>query len=105
MRKSWIEERVKYVLEHGNWMIRGDWDGVSYCGFKWKPVGVWTEAPDWKPRSICGHGLHGQDKDHGGYISGNRLLFCETDGEHIDLDCLVKVKRARILLINKLPDD
>lgn len=94
------------AVKNGNWIIRRDADGKSYRGFRWNKPGEWTEAPDWNPEFICGGGLHGQDKHYGGASEnyGNRLLFCETDGPHIPISYdKVKVRRARILLVNELP--
>ena len=98
------QEYIARVVKSGNWMIRADNDGLSHGDFPWAPVGEWTTAPDWTPDPVCGGGLHGIDRQHSGYsISGNRLLFCETDGNHIDLGDKVKVRCARILLVNELP--
>ena len=103
-----IEERITRALETGNWIVRADDDGVSPSqdakGFRWAPIGEWTEAPDFSPHFECGGGLHGQDKDHGGMIFGKRLVFCETDGKHVPLGNKVKVRRASILLVNALPE-
>ena len=103
-----IQIAVKAAVKNGNWIIRGDNEGVSASddanGFKWNSVGEWTEAPDWNEKPECGGGLHGQDKDFGGVICGTRLVFCDTEGAHIPIeDNKVKVRKARILLINELP--
>jgi len=106
MNKAEIKTAVKKALKRGNWIIRADRDGISHGGFRWQPVGEWTEAPDWRSDGECGGGLHGQDRDHGGHIplGVTRLVFCETDGEHIPVGCdKVKVRRARILLVDELP--
>jgi len=108
MAELTIPERIKRALETGNWIIRADNDGISPSpdanGFRWAPLGEWTEAPDFNKIADCGGGLHGQDKDHGGYILGKRLVFCETEGPHIALGEKVKVHRAAILLVNELPE-
>jgi len=97
-------EHIAKVVASGHWIIRADNDGLSHGGFPWAPVGEWTTAPDWTPDPVCGGGLHGIDRQHSGYsISGNRLLFCETDDNHIDLGDKIKVRCARILLVNELP--
>jgi len=100
-----IKHCVSRALKRGNWIIRADEDGVSYGDFRWRDVGEWTVAPDWDETPECGGGLHGQDQDHGGYIQGSRLVFCDTRGPHvaIDLGNKVKVPAARILLVNALP--
>ncbi len=104
MKKETISQSIARVLKSGAWIVRADNDGVSYNGFKWAPLGEWTEAPDWDSTPECGHGLHGQDMDHGGHIDGHRLTFCETRGKHIAIGVdKVKVRRARILMINELP--
>lgn len=94
------------AVKRGNWIICTDHDGTSPLDTHWNPPGEWTEAPDWDPTPEYGDGLHGQDKDHGGYISGTRLLFCEFDPEagYVPLNGKVKVRRARILLVNELPE-
>ena len=97
---------INKVVKQGNWIIRGDNDGVSHGGFRWKPLGEWTEAPDWNERSECGGGLHGQDINYGGMFSGNRVVFCETKGKHIVIGYnKVKVRYARILMVGlpKIP--
>lgn len=106
LSKQQIQRAVTRCIKQGNWIIRGDNDGISYGGFRWKPVGQWTEAPDWDPEPVCGGGLHGQDGKHGGYPPpGPRLVFCETKGMHIHIGYKVKVRMARVLLINTLPDN
>jgi len=104
MTAQLIKRAIKRAIKTGNWMIRADHEGKSYGGFQWAPLGEWTEAPDWNPDPVCGGGLHGQDSQHGGYIRGSRLVFCETDGDHVVIrDGNIKCKRARILIINELP--
>jgi hypothetical protein len=99
------EEHIVDVIKKGNWMIRTDVDGKSYGGFKWNGVGKWTEAPDWNDEPVCIGGLFGQDASNYGYCKrGNRLLFCETDGHHVPLDGeKIKVRKAKILLVNMIP--
>src|SRR4030042_2399454 len=102
------KKHIKEVVEKGNWIIRGDNNGVSASpdanGFKWAPLGEWTEAPDWNEDPVCGQGLHGQDRDYGGFIMGKRLVFCETEGPTIPVDGnKVKVRKARILMVG-LPE-
>src|SRR4030043_21140 len=102
------KKHIKEVVEKGNWIIRGDNNGVSASpdanGFKWAPLGEWTEAPDWNEDPVCGQGLHGQDQNYGGFIMGKRLVFCETEGPHIPVDGnKVKVRKARILMVG-LPE-
>ena len=93
----------------GNWMIRFAWkpsDLNAHEGFRWRPLGQWTEAPDWDPEPRCGGGLHGQGPGAGGYrhAAGPTLVFCETDGEQVAIDGdKIKVRRARRLLIDELP--
>ena len=107
MTKKQVKEAIRKAVKSGNWMIRTDNNGYSYKGtFKWKPLGQWTEAPDWDPTPECGHGLHGQTLEYGGFITkGNRLLFCDIHPESpvVPIDGnKVKVKKARILAINDL---
>jgi len=96
---------AQLAVKRGNWIIRADNNGRSHDGaFAWAKPGEWTEAPDWDPAPECGHGLHGQDREHGGYSRGTRLVFCDTEGEHVALYDKVKVRRARILLVDELPE-
>ena len=103
-----MKEQVKKVLKSGNWMLRRSNKGRSYGYFQWKPVGEWTEAPDWDPKPECGGGLHGNGpKSKGYWTDGRDLDFCEIDPTNmVDLEGnKIKVKRARILLRNELPKD
>ena len=108
MKQMEIDRAIKKCIKKGNWIIRADNDGISANKeanrFKWNPLGQWTKAPDWNTNAQCGGGLHGQDREHGGYILGRRLVFCDTYGPHIDLGDKVKVQKARILKINSLPE-
>ncbi len=95
-------ELAKDAIARGEWMVRADNNGVSYhnSNFSWQPVGLWTECEQWDAAPSCGHGLHGQGSEAGGYICGTRMVFCETEGEHVMIgDDKIKVPRARILLI------
>ena len=94
------------TYEH--WMIRTDDNGESHEGFRWKPVGEWTEAPDWNPAPKCGGGLHGQGRAAGkegfGYAqSGSRFVFCEVDPADVVVveGNKLKVRRARIVATDK----
>ena len=102
-----IKEQVKKVLKSGNWVLRRSNKGKSYEDFQWKPIGKWTEAPDWDPEPECGGGLHGNGPESKGYwTNGKDLDFCEIDPTNmVDLGDKIKVKRARILLRNELPKD
>jgi len=85
-----------------NWIFRTDSDGESHGGFAWGAVGVWTEAPDWNPKPVCGGGLHGQGPGGYGYAhkDGKRFVFCETSGKRVVVEGdKIKVKRARILFV------
>ena len=98
---------IKKVLKDGNWMLRRSDGGESYGGFQWNPVGEWTEAPDWRPTEECGHGLHGNGSESIDcyWTEGEDLDFCEYDPEYIvNLGDKIKVKRARILMRNQLPE-
>ncbi len=101
------KKHIREVVAKGNWMIRADNNGISASpsakGFRWKENGEWTIAPDWNLLNQCGGGLHGQDKNWGGCILGSRLVFCETSGKKILLNDKIKVRRARILMIEELP--
>lgn len=85
------------------WMLRMDNDGVSYAGFRWKPLGVWTVAPDWNAQPMCGYGLHGQGQSGHGYtIKGSRIALCAVKVAEIvvvDGD-KIKVPRARIVAVD-----
>jgi len=99
------KKHLKQVVQKGNWIVRTDMDGESHGGFKWPDIGEWVEAPDWNEDPICEGGLFGQDGNHFGFCKrGTRFVFCETEGPHIAVDGeKVKVRRARILLINEFP--
>ena len=110
MNKEQITNAVKKAVESGNWMIRlenegGESPSSDAGGFKWKSIGRWTIAPDWRNAPKCGHGLHGQASEAGGQaIKGKYLVFCETRGERVIIDNnKIKVQSARRLLINLLP--
>jgi len=106
MKKSEIEERVKSVLKNGNWMICTDHNGVMLNKFQSNMIGVWMKSPEWNTTPEIGCGIYGQDIDHGGTaIAGARTFFCETEGEHVIINStMIKVKRARVLLIDELPE-
>jgi len=98
------QEYIERVVKNGNWIVRTDNDGTSYGGFKWSPLGEWTEAADWSDEANCQGGLFGQDAKNFGFCKkGSRFVFCETDGKHIAVGNKCKVRRARILIINDLP--
>lgn len=76
----------------------------SFGGFKWNPMGEWTEAPDWKPIPLCGNGLHGQAPLSGGQVHkwatdpGWSFELLETSlPQLVTLDAhgAVKVQRAK----------
>jgi len=95
-------KKMDNLLKSGNWMIRMDDNGVSYNGFKWKPKGQWTEAPDWNTAARCEGGLFGQSPKGRGFAKrGKRLVLCETKGEQIVVENeKVKVRYAKIIAIN-----
>ena len=95
-------ERIKKLLESGNWMLRFDNEGVSYAGFRWNGIGEWTEAKDWKEKPECGNGLHGQSPKGAGYCQpGSRMLLCETKGNQVPIGGdKIKVQYAKILVVN-----
>ena len=87
------------------WMVRFSNNGrSSHNNFPWAPVGVWTEAPDWDPRPVCGGGLHGQGPGGWGHAqAGTQFEFCEIDpdaGLVIVKDDKLKCRRARIVAID-----
>jgi hypothetical protein len=96
-------ENIKELIENGNWMIRFDNDGKSYNGFKWEPIGEWTEAPDWNRKEQCGNGLHGQSPKGAGYCQrGSRMVLCETKGQQVVIGGdKVKVQYAMIVATNQ----
>ena len=107
--KAKLAALAREAARRGNWMVRFARTPGNLCafaGFRWAPLGQWTEAPDWDPKPRCGGGLHGQGPGAGGYRhdSGPTLVFCETDGAQVTIDGnKVKVRRARRLLIDTLP--
>jgi hypothetical protein len=92
----------------GEYMIRrGNDDRASYAGFRWNPMGEWTEASDWNPWPVCGGGLHGQAPEAGGHDhqDGQNVWLCETEGRRIVVGAdKIKVQRARIIAINDLSE-
>jgi hypothetical protein len=110
MTEQSIRRAIKRAVASGNWMIRADRGGESYGGFKWPPVGVWIECPNWDPTPVCGGGFHGQGAEASGALVINgpkdkpaRCLFCETRGERVIIEGdKLKVPEARILLVNDL---
>ena len=97
---------IKRLYEH--WMVRNDNNGISYNGFKWNPVGEWTEASDWIDDINCGNGLHGQGVSgdttgFGASYDGSRFLFCEVDplAGVVSLKDKIKCKRAKIIAVNE----
>ena len=87
-----------------NWMIRTDNDGGGYRGFRWAPVGEWTECPRWSDETTAdceSGGLFGQGPGGYGYAqAGARFVFCETGPERMAVEGnKVKVRRARILYV------
>ena len=94
---------VRRLLKSGNWMLRMDDDGVAYGGFRWSPLGEWTET-DWSEKATCNSGgLFGQNAKAAGYCkAGTRLVLCETEGNQVVVEGnKIKVKRARIIAINE----
>jgi hypothetical protein len=110
MNKAQLDKAIVNAIKTGNWMIRCENDGglspsSNAKGFKWKPIGQWTIAPDFNSRPVCGGGLHGQGSEAGGYLEkGKHIVFCETRGERIIIDGnKIKVESARRLLVGNLP--
>jgi hypothetical protein len=96
------KQKIRALLESGNWMLRFDNEGVSYAGFRWNGVGRWTEALDWNPKARCGNGLHGQSPKGAGFCqTGERMVLCETKGKQVVVDGnKVKVRYAKIIAVN-----
>ena len=77
----------------------------SYGGFRWNPVGEWTEAPDWNPDPSCGGGLHGQHPEAGGYCPGGNTVpeLLEIEGPVVKIgNNKVKVRRAKRIAVGNL---
>jgi len=87
-------------------MLRCDNNGISYNGFKWNPLGQWTEALDWNPEPVCGGGLHGQTEQCSGFCTrGTRTVLWEIKEPIVPIDeDKVKVHRARIIAVNDLSE-
>jgi len=95
---------IDRLLKSGNWMLRFDNNGISYSGFKWKPKGQWTVAPDFRRKPTCDSGgLFGQSPKAAGFCkSSKRMVLCETSSPQIVVDGnKVKVQRAKIVEINE----
>jgi hypothetical protein len=101
------KEYVQSVVDSGHFFLRLSNNGRSYRGFQWNPIGEWTEAPDWNPVRECGNGLHG-NKHTQKYCTWSNYQdvdFCEYDPSDVaDLWDNIKVKHARVLLRNELPE-
>ena len=87
-----------------NWMVRTDNDGLSHDGFRWAPIGEWTECPRWNENTkadCTSGGLFGQGPGGLGYAQpGSRFVFCETKGKRISVKGdKIKVAAAKILYI------
>jgi len=99
-----INQKIDEVLKNGMWMLRRSNNGKSYKGFQWRPVGEWTEAPDWDPLPICGGGLHGNTKNCSGFwCDGKDLDFCAVENIVKIGSEKIKCQRAMVLLRNRLP--
>jgi len=97
------KEKIAQLLKSGNWMIRFDNEGLSYDGFRWNPLGEWTEAPDWNTVAECQGGLFGQSPMAAGHSKpGSRMVLAETQGWQIAVKGnKIKVQFARILAVNE----
>ena len=104
-----VISQMQDALDSGKWMIRTSKDGLGYGGFKWKPTGRWTTAPDWNGKPNCGGGLHGSGPLGFGYFSKEttRFEFCLTQGNIIPISdndggaySKVKVKKAKIIAVS-----
>ena len=78
--KILTKKKINQLLKSGKWMIRFDNDGEGYGGFKWNPLGEWTEAPDWNTKAECSGGLFGQSPDCNGFCTSRTdMVLCEID--------------------------
>ncbi len=94
---------INSLLKSGKWLIRFSDNGKSYNGFEWQPKGMWTVAPDWSSKPVCGGGLHGQNTQGHGfcYLTGSRMELCETNDIPTEIDGnKVKAPRAKIIAID-----
>ena len=106
-RKSDVDDvldsqEVVAALASGRWMLRFDDDGIGHDGFRWSPVGEWTECPRWTESATCdGGGLFGQgpgEYQRGFTKTGNRLVLAIYDGTPKIVDQnKIAVKRAMIV--------
>jgi len=107
MKRDYMKESDQAVKD-GNWMVRSDNNGKSFGGFQWNRKGRWTTAQDWINNTNNKNGLFGQSKGASGFKTSGRMrvIFCKTKGEMVIVSGgdKVKVEKAMILLINKLPD-
>ena len=100
---------VREAINTGKWMLRRSNGGQSTAkeanGFRWAPLGEWTEAPDWEPSPRCGRGLHGNGpRSSGCWTDGRDLDFCLVGDEAVDLGDKIKARRAMVLMRNALPE-
>jgi len=94
---------LKRLKKSGLWMYRTSDHGVSHDGFRWKPVGEWTKAPDWSPQPVCGGGLHGQGPGGFGHCQpGARHELCETSPTRVvGGGDKIKTDKAMILCVDQ----
>ena len=108
MNEYELNNKIKEVVKKGNWIICiDDEKKLDEANFVWEPVGEWTEILNYKPDTERDNGIFGQDKNFGGkHTPGRKLLFCEIDpkSDYLSFGDEVKVKKARILLVNELPE-
>lgn len=75
-------------------------DLTSHGGFVWPESGH-VVAPDWDPRPVCGHGLHGLLNGQGdgsllNWAPNAKWIVCEIE-EYIDLKGKVKFAEAEVV--------
>jgi len=88
-------------LNTHSWMIRMG-EHKTYGGFRWKPKGQWTVAPDWTLEPSDRGGLFGVAPCVIPKIMVYRFLWlCETLGPHVSVgDSIIKVPQARIIAVD-----
>ncbi len=95
-------EKLQELKSTGKWMVRFSNDGIGYNGFKWAPIGEWTDAPDWNTKPVCEGGLFGQNAAASGYCKpGSRFELCEIDQVIIVDNAKVKTNRAKIIAVDQ----
>ena len=107
MKRSAVSRStVARLKKSGQWMVRTFDPGLTgHDGFRWGPLGTWTNCPRWSSKNTkadcTSGGLFGQSPTGWGYAqAGAHIGICET-GKQLAVDGnKVKTRRARIIALD-----